>query len=116
MVAYCQSDFVTAQRYGEESIALCRVLDSRWDLALALDNLASAVAGQGDRTTARTLFEEELVLFQALDDAWGIASAFSGLGFIAGVTLLWRHHWRNGLMLTIGTLAGGSWILHLFLR
>jgi len=49
---------------------------------------------------------------------WGqlFSGLFYGLGFIAGVTLLWRHHWRNGLMLIIGTLAGGSWILHLFLR
>ncbi|MCE7987435.1 MAG: hypothetical protein DYG89_40220 [Caldilinea sp. CFX5] len=112
MVAYCQSDFVTAQRYGKESVALCRVLDSRWDLALALDNLASAVAGQGDRATARTLFEEELVLFQALDDTWGIASAFSGLGFIAGLqgdNATARAHFTQALVLQ--RAAAHKWLI-----
>jgi len=75
---------MAAQRYGEESVALLRMQGSQWDLALALDNLGTVFATQGDQATARTLFEEEIALFHALNDKGGLAGAIVGLGYIAG--------------------------------
>ncbi len=48
---------------------------------------------------------------------WGqvFSGLFYALGFIAGAVLLMRHHWRNGLILIVGTLAGGFWIIYFVL-
>lgn len=84
LVAHFQGRSSAEQRYAEESVTLCRTTGSKWDLALALDNLAYTVAEQlGDQASAIALFDEERTLFQALGDQWGLASAFVGLGCIA---------------------------------
>jgi DNA-binding CsgD family transcriptional regulator/tetratricopeptide (TPR) repeat protein len=84
LIAYFQRQYALARRYGEESVALCRRVGHKWHWALALDNLAYAVAAQGDLPHARALFEEEVVLFTELGDQWGLAGAIVGLGYVAG--------------------------------
>ena len=99
---YCQYDFVAAQRDGEESIALLCSQEKRWDLGLALDNLAHALAAQGQQVRARALFEEELALYSELGDRWGVAMAMIGLGCIAGRTeelATARHYFTQALAL-----------------
>jgi predicted ATPase/DNA-binding CsgD family transcriptional regulator len=84
IVAHLQGRSPAEAAYAEESVALCRQVDSQWDLALALDNLAYTTAEQyRDPVAARALFAEEHALFLASGDRWGIANALIGLGCMA---------------------------------
>ncbi len=99
---FCQYAFEAAQRDGEASIALLCSQGKRWDLALALDNLAHALAAQGQLVRARDLFEEELALYGEMGDNWGVAMAMIGLGCAAGRAgelATARHYFTQALAL-----------------
>jgi predicted ATPase/DNA-binding CsgD family transcriptional regulator/transcriptional regulator with XRE-family HTH domain len=59
-----------AQMYLEQSLALARATNDRWNIAWALSHLGSFVTSDADQGAA--LQDESLALFRELDDAMGI--------------------------------------------
>lgn len=82
IVAHCQRQPIFAIQCGEESVALCRKLDSASDLYLALDILGTALVGHGEYAAARLLFDEEYEICRVRNDPSGIATALMSLGWL----------------------------------
>jgi len=82
IVAHCQRQPIFAIQCGEESVALCRKLDSASDLYLALDILGTALVGHGEYAAARLLFDEEYEICRVRNDPTGIATALMSLGWL----------------------------------
>jgi ATP/maltotriose-dependent transcriptional regulator MalT len=101
-----------AQRAGEESVTLYRTLDRQPDLAIALENLGTTFAHQGDLAKARTLFEEQLALARSLDNGSLRNGALVGLGWIArlqGDHATARAHFAQAL--AIRRALGETWMV-----
>ncbi|QQC88993.1 AfsR/SARP family transcriptional regulator [Streptomyces alfalfae] len=65
----------------DETVAACRVLGYRWELAAALQTRANLLANRGDWAgDARRDADEALRGFEELGDMWGIAEALSARG------------------------------------
>jgi DNA-binding CsgD family transcriptional regulator/tetratricopeptide (TPR) repeat protein len=82
LTALLQGDYTVARSQLEESIAILRLTEDRWVLALALHTLGDAVLTT-DATTAQAHYEESLALFQELGDRWGITLPLTSLGRLA---------------------------------
>ncbi|MCC7022022.1 MAG: helix-turn-helix transcriptional regulator [Thermomicrobiales bacterium] len=70
----------------EESVCIFRQIDDRWGLALALYNLADAVAFDGsgsDIPGSTLLYAESLALFRESGDRWGEALVLTSSGHAA---------------------------------
>jgi predicted ATPase/DNA-binding CsgD family transcriptional regulator len=70
----------------EESVRIFRQIDDRWGLALALYNLADAVAFDGsgvDVPGSTPLYAESLALFLESGDHWGEALVLTSTGHVA---------------------------------
>jgi len=61
-------DLPTAQLWAEESLAIHRKLENRWDIARAMHTLGYALAEQGGWARARDLFDESVQLFRDVGD------------------------------------------------
>src|SRR5262245_39395777 len=68
-----------AQSLAEESLALARTLNDKWNIAWAL--AALGMCGMFSVMNP-TLTEQALVLFRELDDAWGISHSLRRLALI----------------------------------
>ncbi|MEV0123538.1 BTAD domain-containing putative transcriptional regulator [Streptomyces sp. NPDC050703] len=65
----------------DETVATCRALGYRWELAAALQMRANLLANRGDWAgDARRDADEALRVFEDLGDMWGIAEALSARG------------------------------------
>jgi tetratricopeptide (TPR) repeat protein len=83
MLAYYQGEYVMAQRWLEEGLALLHLPEHRFTYARVLDSLATVVCEQGDYTTAQALYEEGLRLFRELGAQRGVAVSLGNLGMVA---------------------------------
>ena len=79
----------------EESLRRYRALGDRHSQAMALENLGSLVALQGDTTASRRFFDESLALRRDLGDRAGMAAASRFLGQLA------RRDGRHGVARTL---------------
>ena len=73
-MAYYQDDYSAARTLLEESVAICRRLESQRDSAVALDTLGGVLYMQGEKEAARPLFEESEHLARVLDMKWELAA------------------------------------------
>jgi predicted ATPase len=79
-----EDDPSAARGHFEQSLALFRQSNERWQLARALAELGEfAQVRQDDRITAHASFEESLQISRELEDARGIAFALVHLGDLA---------------------------------
>jgi predicted ATPase/DNA-binding CsgD family transcriptional regulator len=115
-LVWLQGDYPAARALGEESVALCRALEDKRDLAFSLLWLSSTSGSQGDQKTAALFDEESVALFRQVEDRWGVAFALFGLG-IATSSLhnysLARSYYEEGLALS--RALGDKWIEALIL-
>jgi non-specific serine/threonine protein kinase len=88
MLAYSQSDLVTAQMRFEESLALRRALNDQTGIAIALNNLGMVAWSQGNYAAAQQLYEECLAIDRATGDRAGSAYTLGNLGLVL-------HHQGN---------------------
>ncbi|HEY6406314.1 MAG TPA: tetratricopeptide repeat protein, partial [Ktedonobacteraceae bacterium] len=79
-LAYFQDDYVVAQPMLEESVALCRTLDNRKELASALCALGIVMQVQGELEAARPLLEESEHLSRTLGSKWELSYLLRKLG------------------------------------
>jgi tetratricopeptide (TPR) repeat protein len=82
-LAYRLSDYEAARQFSEESLAIARELNDRWNVAASTYTLASAARDQSEYEAARSLYEKSLALWRALEDHWGAASCLCDLGLVA---------------------------------
>jgi predicted ATPase/class 3 adenylate cyclase len=83
VLAESQSDWETAARLHEESLALSRGLGDPRGVAWSLNNLGVVEINQGDLGRAQSLLAECLAVAEQSGDAASIASALTDLGQIA---------------------------------
>jgi predicted ATPase/transcriptional regulator with XRE-family HTH domain len=72
-----------ARRLAIEGVALCRTVDDRWGLAMALNNLGRIEATWGHDNAAVAPLEEATARFRAIGDYWLLALPLNSLGAIA---------------------------------
>ncbi len=77
---WVKKDYVQANKYAEEALALRATCDNISGMADALMMLAYIALNQGDYTEARRFAEQGLARFRQVDDAWGIAYTTRYLG------------------------------------
>jgi tetratricopeptide (TPR) repeat protein len=85
VLASFQGDYVSAQAFHEESLAIRRKLNSSQGIADSLHNLAIVVRMRGDYAKARALTEESLAIRRALGNKSVIAASLNNLGNIAAL-------------------------------
>jgi predicted ATPase len=78
-----QADYVRAQAYYIESLALYRELGNHLGAAEALAGLGGAAINQGDLAGAQAHWEKSLDLHRAIDNRRGIAGLLNNLGTLA---------------------------------
>jgi predicted ATPase len=76
-------DLSQARLLYEESLAILRELDDRWQLAETLFVLAHLLAYQQDYTAAQSLYEESRMLFSTLGDRRMVARVLIAQGYCA---------------------------------
>ena len=79
LLAYAQNDLVWVETTANESLMLCRELDDKVGMSMALQMLGLVAVTQGNYTEARSLLEESLALSRALGDTWSMAYALADL-------------------------------------
>jgi predicted ATPase/transcriptional regulator with XRE-family HTH domain len=82
LLAYYQGDYRQSTRWLSESLELCRKLDYREGIILALQHLGLTELYQENFTQAQNLLEEVLSLRQQTGDGRGIALTLNDLGNI----------------------------------
>ncbi len=80
-LAYRQSDYLSAQSYGEQSLLIFQELGDKLSIASTKNLLGWVSEEQGDYATAIQLHEEALALYRELKDDTDIASALSNLAW-----------------------------------
>jgi predicted ATPase/class 3 adenylate cyclase/Tfp pilus assembly protein PilF len=83
ILAWRQSDLLSARTLLDESLPLMRSLGDGYGIATALNCLGNIARGQSDYTSARALFEESLALRREIGDLSGVASSLNNLASIA---------------------------------
>ena len=82
-VAYRLGDGDAAEKYAQESLALCQQLGNRQGMAFALRVLGFAALLRQDFPQSRRCHEESLAVYQTIGDRWGVATCYINLGEIA---------------------------------
>jgi len=82
-LAYRQSDYPATLLFAEESLKICREVDDKQGIAVALIKLGNAVTEAGDYPTASGFLAEALMIWRKLEDKHGIARALISLGWAA---------------------------------
>jgi predicted ATPase len=82
-LAWSQGDYIEAQLFYEESLALGRELGDKRSISGPLGWLGVLAHEQGDYEQARSLHEESLVIYRELGDEAGIANRLRDLGVLA---------------------------------
>lgn len=72
-LSYYQDGNLMARSLLEESVSLCRALDAKKDLAIALSTLGVLMRMQGDREAARPLLEESETLCRMQGSNWELS-------------------------------------------
>jgi len=80
VLALEQDDYVVAQAFLEESLAIRRELGVPQDVASSLNNIGILARERGDYVSARAVLEEGLAIFRELGDRWGITISLNNLG------------------------------------
>jgi predicted ATPase/class 3 adenylate cyclase len=83
MLARELSDYATAERLLQFSLAIARHLGETRQIADCLNGLGWLAVLRGKSSEARTLFEESLALFQRLADAAWKARVLNRLGYVS---------------------------------
>ena len=78
-----RGDYLLAQSYAEESLALARPHGDKWSAAVSLVNLAAIARYQSDYQTAQTHAEAALAAARQLGDKATLALALVNLGVVA---------------------------------
>ena len=81
-LAIGQSDYASASKFFEESLAIWEVLKDRKRFADTLRNLGLVATSQGDQSTARSLYEQSLALLRDLGHRGDIAVSLNNLGMV----------------------------------
>jgi predicted ATPase len=89
--AIAQGDFVSAQKFQEESLKVCRDLQDDRGVAVALNALGVTARDRGDLESARSLFEQCVATWRDLGSSIDTARALSNL---ANVVRLQGDHKR----------------------
>jgi tetratricopeptide (TPR) repeat protein len=76
-------DHEGARRLAAEGVTLCRAVDDRWGLAMALNNFGRIEATWGQDNAAVAPLEEATARFRAIGDHWLLALPLNSLGAIA---------------------------------
>lgn len=108
-VHLAQGEFDEAERLVFEAISICRELEDKYGLGLALTHLGSLAYLRGDYLKAKQLHQEGTKNLQDIGDQWGTAYALSALGFSSyalGEREAAEQHFREALKIAmeIGTL------------
>ena len=82
-LAWWQSDFIFAQSYFEQCLAIARVLQNQKGMANALSGLGDVAYARGDYDLARTLQTQNLTLCREQQDEQQAGIALLALGNIA---------------------------------
>jgi predicted ATPase/DNA-binding XRE family transcriptional regulator len=82
VLARLQGDYVAAQAFGEQDLALRRELGDARGIAAALTSLGNIARLRGAYDEAAALYETSLPVYQALGDRWSEAVALNNLGNI----------------------------------
>ncbi len=81
VLARTQEDFLSARRFSNESLELCRIQDDKEGMAKALGVLGSIDYFEKEFSRAQKAWEEALVLYRGLGDRRGIARVLNNLGY-----------------------------------
>jgi predicted ATPase/class 3 adenylate cyclase len=108
LVHSVRGEFVRAQAYQEQSLALFRALGERWWIANLLNNLGETARRRGNYARALAVYDEELELLRELGNRDGElvclhnrAGARVGLGDYAGA--------EHALRAFLGDVASLNW-------
>ena len=95
-VALSEGDLARATQLAQQSLALFREMDARWDIARAIYTTGRVKAKQHDLSAARRHFEESLALSRELGEQFilslsleGLAEVLSGQGELRWAVQLW---------------------------
>jgi len=97
-----KGEYVQAYKPTDEGLKLARAVNSKPEIALALNNLGAFALLQRDYPTARKLYEEGLTLRRELGDKAGIAASLFSLAIMAaseGNITMARSLYEESLML-----------------
>jgi len=86
MLAQLVGDFDKAADAFGEAVVICRAINGKRDLGVALNNLGQVVQWQGDYVNAERLMKEGLAHFWELETRYFTASAISALAGPASAT------------------------------
>jgi predicted ATPase/DNA-binding CsgD family transcriptional regulator len=96
LVALREGEIDRATSLAEESLAICREIDSRWYIAWALRNLGQVEAQRGDLSAAYSSYQESLALAQNPGEEWltpftleGLAGVVAAQGGLRWAAQLW---------------------------
>jgi predicted ATPase/DNA-binding CsgD family transcriptional regulator len=71
---------------GEQSLAVARKSDDRWNEGYVLGTLAAVAGQRGDLPAAQQLGEAALAVMRGIDQQWGVARTLLGLADLARLT------------------------------
>ena len=81
--AYWRGDLETAERLGEEAVALLRSIGDAFELSLGLTNIGAVALARGDTPRAVVAYQEALDLALGIEADWVIANALAGFAAVA---------------------------------
>ncbi|MBN1139799.1 MAG: AAA family ATPase [Anaerolineae bacterium] len=81
--AALQADYVAAEQYAREALAVARQIDDRYGAALALTMLGHIFYARADYIQARQTYQKGLELFQQTGHLWAVGRLYSHLGDVA---------------------------------
>jgi predicted ATPase/DNA-binding winged helix-turn-helix (wHTH) protein len=74
-----QGDFLAAERFLKQSLALYQELNDQWGIGASLNALAVAARDRGDYSSAENYFERSLAYWRSLSDRLAIARCLHNL-------------------------------------
>ena len=83
LMAYVQSDYITARSRLEDALSLWRLLEHERGTAITQTFLGRVAVREGNFAEARALLEESASLFRETSDIWGLALSLDSLGEVA---------------------------------
>ncbi len=109
LLAWRQGDYVAAEAYGEEALALARSIGDREEEMMAISGIGASVQSRDDRERARSLQEEYAALARELGNAHSLSIALNNLAWIdlenSDLDAAWRLYLES---LEAGREAGSS--------
>jgi tetratricopeptide (TPR) repeat protein len=90
-VALGRGDYAVARSHYQESLAICREIQSPSDLAWTLSNLADVARQESQAEEARSLYAQSFALFRDAQDQPGMASCMADLGNLSVLNQNYRE-------------------------